>query len=107
MRVIDLRKVSIATKGWENEFGMRCTALPPVPTYLGVPMHEKRSLSQADHWRFYVTFEFGSRRTETFYGNRAHSLWSAWCARIFGNEKPGNNKRQRQKPQSTPQLQLI
>ena len=104
MRVIDLRKVSIATSCWENNYGMRVEKKPEHPTFLGARMHEKRPASQADTWTFCVVFEFGSRRTETFYGKRATSLWSAWKARQFG----GNNqpRQKRQKPKSK-QLELL
>ncbi len=73
---------------------MRVDKKPEHPTFLGAHMHEKRPASQADAWTFCVVFEFGSRRTETFYGKRAQSLWSAWKAKQFGKAK-----RQRQKKQ--------
>jgi len=106
MRVIDLRKVSIATSCWENNYGMRVEKKPEQPTFLGARMHEKRPLQQADTWTFCVIFEFGSRRTETFYGTRAISLWSAWKAKQFGESQP-RRKQPRQSLKHKQQLELL
>jgi len=84
--LISLNHVILARQGWINEFGMELDSKPSHPTFLGVKLHSKRPLESADVWQYFVEFEFGSRRTERFYGRKATALWAAWCAKTFKAE---------------------
>lgn len=88
-RVISLRSAHCATVGHKNEYGhvVLSETPPPYPTFLGVTAHELRPVSQHDTWRFFITFQFGSRVTETFYGERARALWAEWKHLQFSKTK--------------------
>jgi len=93
--IISLRHAHSAHVGWENQYGMKIhrEAKPTVPMFLGAVCSRTRPACDFDAWDFFITFRFGSRVTETFYGERAVALWKEWKARQFSNAKTKHKRK--------------
>lgn len=97
--IVDLRKVQFARLHYRNQFGETRRRLPTGPSVHGQVVSDKPSAygiseielakqrNVLDDWKPVLRLHVTANRTLTYTGDKARSLWEAWCARIFGQPK--------------------
>lgn len=99
--VIDLNKCQYARFYYKNQYGEVVNLLPKRPTvhaheFNPEEMHVLRSMTMGeyarthkllDRWEPYVRFQLQANRSLTYSGEKAISLWDAWCKKIFKAKK--------------------
>lgn len=98
--IIDLGKVAYVDYYYANQYGDITPTLPSMDTLFGraidpadkilhseeTVLQRAKRLNRLDKWVAHCRMQLNNSHSITYTGDKAKSMYSAWCARIFGKE---------------------
>lgn len=108
--ILSFSKVSYCDYFFANQYGDTATKLPSMDTLFGHSVDpadklyksEETKLAAArrtgliDKWIAQCKFQLSNNHSITYTGDKATSMYKAWCAHVFGGKKSNKKKKKDQ-----------